>query len=167
VNDKTLRQAAVQRHLAAHTAGSQAELVELLAREGFDTTQTTVSRDLEELGAVKLRDRLGRMVYALSTDQPYASVDDVGRALRQFALRMTPSANLLVLHTPPGHAHMVASTLDRAGLREVVGTITDDDTIAVIAREDVGGRALLAVLEELMGDPAAAGRRHGSDADDR
>ena len=149
--DKELRHATVKRLLAEHAASNQPELVDLLAKEGIDTTQATVSRDLEELGAVKLRDRGGRMVYALATDQPFASQEDVGRALRQFVLRMTPSGPLLVLHTPPGHAHMVASTIDRAGLPEVVGTIAGDDTIAVIAREDVGGRALLTALESVMG----------------
>ena len=122
---------------------SQAQLVELLADAGVEATQATVSRDLEEIGAVKVR---GRRRASRSTPCPscpkdrVAPEDHLRRVLGEWVVEVAASANLVVVRTPPGSAHVVASALDRAALPEIVGTVAGDDTILVVAAERVGGR---------------------------
>ncbi len=132
---------------------SQGQLVELLAGEGVSATQATVSRDLEDLGAIKVRVPGGETVYAvpeLPKDQ-VAPEDHLRRVLGDWVVEVASSANLVVLRTPPGSAHVVGSALDRAGLAEVIGTVAGDDTVLVIAREDVGGAEVADQLRELAG----------------
>ena len=128
--------------------------MDLLAREGFGAAQATVSRDLEEIGAVKVRvPGLERLVYAvpeLPRDQ-IAPVDHLRRVLGEWVVDIATSGNLVVLRTPPGSAHVVASALDRAGLEGAIGTVAGDDTVLVVAAEHVGGEALGNQLEEIAG----------------
>ncbi|HZU78849.1 MAG TPA: arginine repressor [Acidimicrobiales bacterium] len=150
---KTQRQHRVTRLLETHAVTSQAQLVELLAAEGFDATQTTVSRDLEELGAVKVRVPGGETVYALP-ELPVHQVapeDHLRRVLGEWVAEVAHSANLVVLRTPPGSAHVVGSALDRSGFDGVVGTVAGDDTVLVVAAEDLGGAALAARLADVAG----------------
>ena len=142
---------------------SQAELAELLASDGLRVTQTTLSRDLDELGAVKIRDRGGDLVYAVPAEggdptPRLATLDgQAGGRLPRLAAELLvsadASANLVVLRTPPGAAQFLASALDRAGLPEVVGTIAGDDTVMVIARGPEGGADLARKLLHLAGKP--------------
>ena len=91
--------------------------MELLAAEGVEATQTTVSRDLEELGAIKVRVPGGETVYALP-ELPVRQVapeDHLRRVLGEWVVEVAHSANLVVLRTPPGSAHVVGSALDRSG----------------------------------------------------
>jgi len=125
---------------------SQTELAELLAADGFGVTQATLSRDLEELGAVKLRGTDGAApAYLIPEDgNPVLRPAEQAparlvRLLRELLTGAEASGNLVVLRTPPGAAQFLASALDRSGLPEVVGTIGGDDTILVIAREIPGG----------------------------
>ena len=149
------RQARVVALLAAREVHSQAELAALLAEEGIDVTQATLSRDLEELGAVKLRGADGGTgVYVVPEDgSPVRGVcggtERLSRLLGDLLVSTDASANLAVLRTPPGAAHYLASAIDRAALTEVVGTIAGDDTIFVVAREPDSGAQLAALFENI------------------
>lgn len=150
---KVRRQHLITKLLEAHAVTSQGQLVELLADEGVQATQTTVSRDLEDLGAIKVRVAGGETVYAIP-DMPseqIAPTDHLRRVLGEWVAEVIASGNLVVVRTPPGSAHVVASALDRAGLAEIVGTVAGDDTILVVAAEEVGGSKAAALLLELAG----------------
>jgi transcriptional regulator of arginine metabolism len=128
--------------------------VELLGHEGIAATQATVSRDLEDIGAVKVRvpghDRLVYAVPELPKDQ-IAPLDHLRHVLAEWVVEVAVSGNLVVLRTPPGAAHVVASALDRSGHEGVVGTVAGDDTVVVVAAEELGGETLRRQLEEFTG----------------
>ena len=150
---KTQRQHRITRLLEAHAVTSQGQLVELLSAEGLEATQTTVSRDLEELGALKVRVPGGETVYALP-ELPVRQVapeDHLRRVLGEWMAEVAHSGNLVVLRTPPGSAHVVGSALDRSGFPGVVGTVAGDDTVLVVAAEEVGGAELAGRLTEVAG----------------
>lgn len=149
---RTARHARIVELIRERAIRSQSELAELLASEGVQVTQATLSRDLEELGAVKVRGGDGPAVYVIPEDgnpplrpaeQPPARLV---RLLRELLTGVDSSGNIAVLRTPPGAAQFLASALDRAGLPDVVGTIAGDDTIFVVAREAAGGAELAAKL---------------------
>jgi transcriptional regulator of arginine metabolism len=149
------RQARIVAILSNNPVRSQTELAALLAAEGIDATQATLSRDLEELGAVKLRAADGGAgVYVVPEDgNPVRGVsggtDRLSRLLGELLVSTDASGNMAVLRTPPGAAHYLASALDRASLPDVVGTIAGDDTILVVAREPLSGAELAAKIESL------------------
>ena len=150
---KNQRQHRISRLLEHNAVGSQAELVELLAAEGVVATQATVSRDLEDLGAVKVRVPGGETVYAIPevTKDRLAPEDHLRRVLGDWVVEVAYSANLVVVRTPPGSAHVVASALDRSGLEGMLGTVAGDDTIVVVAAESISGAGLASVLSTLAG----------------
>ena len=126
---------------------SQTELGALLQAEGVITTQATLSRDLEELGALKLRGvDGGAPVYVIPEDgSPRPMAGGTSRLARLFSellLSHEASGNLVVLRTPPGAAQFLASAIDRAALVDVIGTIAGDDTILVVARAGLPGEEL-------------------------
>ena len=150
---KPQRQHRITQLLEHHQVRSQAELVELLSASGVAATQATVSRDLDDLGAVKVRVRGGETAYAipeLPVDQ-VAPEDHLRRVFSDWVVEVAPSANLVVLRTPPGSAHVVGSALDRAGLDGVMGTVAGDDTLFVVVTEDLGGAAMATTLRDLAG----------------
>jgi transcriptional regulator of arginine metabolism len=150
---KTQRQHRVIQILEQNAVASQSQLVQLLADAGLDATQATVSRDLEEIGAVKVRAAGGESIYAvpeLPKDR-VAPGEHLRRVLGDWVVEVAASANLVVVRTPPGSAHVVASALDRASLPEIVGTVAGDDTIMVVASERVGGAKLARRLSSLAG----------------
>jgi transcriptional regulator of arginine metabolism len=150
---KTQRQQRIVRVLEHHAVTSQGQLVELLAEDGIVATQATVSRDLEDLGAVKVRVPGGETVYAipqLPKDQT-APEEHLRRVMGDWVAEIAHSANLVVVRTPPGSAHVVGSALDRSGLPGIVGTVAGDDTILVVATERLGGAKLAKKLSELAG----------------
>jgi transcriptional regulator of arginine metabolism len=153
---KTQRQHRVSQLLEKEIVTSQAELVRLLALQGVEATQVTASRDLEELGAVKVRRPGGALVYALAGAAKDRLAPDVHlrRVLGEWVADVTSSANLVVVRTPPGCAHVVASALDRAGLPEVIGTVAGDDTVLVIAAEGQKGSGLARKLARMAGQPS-------------
>jgi transcriptional regulator of arginine metabolism len=150
---KPQRQHRLARLLERHAVASQAQAVELLAADGVLATQATVSRDLEELGAVKVRVPGGEMVYAIPehAKDRIAPEDHLKRVFGDWVVEVSHSANLVVLRTPPGSAHVVASAIDRAGLRDVVGTVAGDDTLMVVVSERVGGARVARRLRGLAG----------------
>ncbi len=139
--------------LEEHAVTNQVQLVDLLAAEGIEATQGTVSRDLELLGTVKVRSRGGDAVYALpeSPTQALVPEDHLRRVVGEWVVEVASSGTLVVLRTPPGSAHVVGSALDRSGYRGVVGTVAGDDTVLVVAEEGIGGAALADALAELAG----------------
>ena len=150
------RHARIIEILSTHQVRSQSELQRLLAEEGVDATQATLSRDLYELGAVKLRAADGGAgVYVVPEDgSPVRGVsggtDRLGRLVSDLLVSTDSSGNLAVLRTPPGAAHYLAAALDRARLPDVVGTIAGDDTIFVVAREPLDGAELARRIEGLV-----------------
>jgi transcriptional regulator of arginine metabolism len=150
---KTQRQHRIGELIAAHGVHSQAELVERLAADGVVATQATVSRDLDELGAIKVRGPEGVSVYAVP-DLPFAqrgTDDRLRRTLADWVVEVGASANLVVLRTPPGSAHVVGAALDRARMSGVLGNVCGDDTVLVIALDPTGGAELARRLCELAG----------------
>jgi transcriptional regulator of arginine metabolism len=131
---------------------SQGELAELLAESGVRVTQATLSRDLVELDAIKVRAPSGALVYAVPAEggdrRPAAPVETAAAANRlarlcgELLVSADASANLVVLRTPPGAAQFLASAFDKAEFPEVLGTIAGDDTVLVIGREPQGGDEL-------------------------
>ena len=150
---KPQRQHRVARLLEEQAVSSQAQLVELLAADGVVATQATVSRDLEELGAVKVRIPGGAMAYAVPehAKDSTAPDDHLRRVMGEFVVDVAHSANLVVLRTPPGSAHVVASALDRAGLSDVLGTVAGDDTVVVVCSEQAGGSRIASDLASFAG----------------
>ena len=150
---KPQRQHRIARLLEEQAISSQAQLVELLAGDGVVATQATVSRDLEELGAVKVRIPGGTMAYAIPEHAKTvaASDDHLRRVMGDFVVEVAYSANLVVLRTPPGSAHVVGSALDRSGLPDIVGTVAGDDTILVVCAEHAGGDKVAGTLAGLAG----------------
>jgi transcriptional regulator of arginine metabolism len=150
---KTQRQHRIAKLLESETVTSQAHLVELLAAGGVMATQATVSRDLEDLGAVKVRIAGGDTVYALPElpKDRLVPEEQLRRVLGEWVVEIAKSANLVVLRTPPGSAHVVASALDRATLPGVLGTVAGDDTVLVVAAENVGGEKVARRLQALCG----------------
>ncbi len=145
---------------------SQSELAALLAGEGIETTQATLSRDLEELGAVKLRGVDGGTgSYVIPEDghpRPMAGgTERLARLLGELLLSYDSSGNIAVLRTPPGAAQFLASAIDRAAPEGIIGTIAGDDTILLVARDGLTGAEIGA---QLAGYAAGAGT--GQDRDD-
>lgn len=139
---------------------SQTELLGLLELDGISATQATLSRDLDELGAVKLRGvDGGAPIYRIPEDggpRPMTGgTGRVGRLIGELLVSWTSSGNLAVLRTPPGAAQFLASAIDRAGFDEVAGTIAGDDTILVVAREGLAGADVGGFLMTVVGQDAA------------
>jgi transcriptional regulator of arginine metabolism len=165
---KASRHAWVAATLADRPVRSQEELARLLAERGMPVTQATLSRDLEEIGAVRVRAGDGSLVYALPEEpggpgsrpggvgggtEP-ASGPRLSRTASELLISAEASANMVVLRTPAGAAQFLASVLDHAAWPSILGTVAGDDTVLVIARDPSGGEALAAQLLAL------AERRH-------
>jgi transcriptional regulator of arginine metabolism len=149
---KAARHARIVAVLAEQQVRSQAELAALLDASGVHVTQATLSRDLDELGAVKLRSPDGGLpVYVVPRDDALMTaraLDDdpphrLARLLAELLVSADASGNLIVLRTPSGAANFLASAIDRARLPEVLGTVAGDDTILVIAQDVAGAPALV------------------------
>ena len=151
--NKPQRQHRIASILTDHAVASQPQLVELLAADGVTATQATVSRDLEDLGAIKVRVPGGETVYAIPAlpSEQRAPEDHLRRVFGDWVVEVAHSGNLVVLRTPPGSAHVVGSALDRSGLPEVLGTVAGDDTLIVVVTEEAGGAAVARQLADLAG----------------
>ncbi|MGS0687224.1 arginine repressor [Nakamurella sp. GG22] len=148
---KAARHGRITELIRDHPVRSQGELLTLLSDSGFSVTQATLSRDLEELGAVKLRGvDGGATVYRIPEDggpRPMVGgTSRLARLLGDLLLSYQASGNLAVLRTPPGAAQFLASAIDRASLADVIGTIAGDDTILVVARDGLTGADVGATL---------------------
>lgn len=169
---KAARHSRIVELLGRHNVRSQPELARLLAEDGFAVTQTTLSRDLDELGAVRIRDDSGELAYAVPgeggdrTPRTGAGDGDLELRLARLAAECLVSAdaadNLVVLRTPPGAAQFLASAVDRAGLPGILGTIAGDDTVLLICRDREAGPALAARLLDLGGPGQRRSQSNGS-----
>lgn len=148
---KATRQAKIIGLLEQHSVRSQSELAELLLADGVSATQATLSRDLVEVGALRVRGAGGHLVYAVPGDggdrtpqlAEFAGFEArLARVCGEVLVSAEASANLVVLRTPPGAAQYFASAIDRVAWEEILGTIAGDDTILVISRHPAGGGAL-------------------------
>ena len=153
MSSKVQRQQAVAKLVGKHAVSNQVQLVDLLAEEGIVATQATVSRDLDDLGAVKVRVPGGETVYAIPEYEPnrLAPEDQLRRVMGEWVAEVRRSGDLVVLRTPPGCAHVVASALDRSGLEGILGTVAGDDTLLCVAEPELGGEGLAAHLRDLAG----------------
>jgi len=146
---KSARQQKIAELLARHPVRSQTELGDLLARAGLHVTQATLSRDLLELDAVKVRAAEGFLVYAVPAEggdrtpragaETGASEARLARLCTDLLVSAQATGNLVVLRTPPGAAPLLASAVDKAEMHDVLGTIAGDDTVLVIVDHDRGG----------------------------
>ena len=153
MSSKFDRQGAILRLVDDRKLATQAEVAEALRDHGFEAVQTTVSRDIAQLGLVKIRDGEGRLVYALPGAADLDRMSELAAALRRWATGVEATSGLVVLRTPPGYANALAFAIDAAALPEVAGTIAGDDTIFLAAREGTTGAELAEQLRHhLDGD---------------
>ena len=150
---KTQRQHRISELLDRELISTAAQLVTRLQGEGISATQATVTRDLQELGTIKVRDEHGsrRIVIATAAKMSSAPADHLRRMMGEWVVSVESSDNLVVVRTPPGCAHVVASALDRSALDGVLGSVAGDDTILVIAAAHRGGAVLAADFRALAG----------------
>ncbi|MER5650394.1 arginine repressor [Streptosporangium sp. NPDC002524] len=159
---KETRQAYVRDVLAHHAVRSQTELARHLAARGLRVAQATISRDLLEIGAVRLRAPDGRLVYVApkpgsgrgaAVESPDARLT---RLARKLLVSVDTSNNVVILHTPPGAARYLASAVDQVHWHCVLGTVAGDDSVVVVSRDPGGGRDLAARLLGLLDGAASA-----------
>jgi len=143
---KTARHARIAGILAQTRVRSQDELAAILGEHGVRVGQATLSRDLEELGAVRLRGPSGALVYALPGETVLGTLP---RVVGELLVSAEASANLVVLRTPAGGAQLLASAVDHAGWPSILGTVAGDDTVLVIARDPAGGDGVAQALLRL------------------
>jgi len=148
------RQRAIADLLRREPIASQEEVTARLAQAGYEVTQATVSRDLEQLGAVKVK-RGGSLRYRLPDeigDSDWAAAR-LGRILAEWVLSIETSGHMLVLKTPPGSAHIVGVALDQAKLPEIAGTICGDDTLFVALKDEIDAGAMARHFRKLIQEP--------------
>lgn len=142
-NNANSRKSLVANLISSGKISSQSDLVKALKKSGFVVTQGTASRDLEDIGAIRVRNSKGEMVYALTDNQP---ISTKGTFPSELVLTVTPSGNLVVIRTPIAAAQMLASAIDglsQSGkLASAIGTVAGDDTVIVVADTAAGGSAL-------------------------
>ena len=139
---KVARQEIIKDWITQGSIHSQIEIVDRLKNSGFDVTQATVSRDLEEIGAVRGRDSQGDPNYRINQESIDEPLSKVSRLISDLLVDVKSSGNLTVLRTPPGGAQLLASALDRASrsgtIPEIIGTIAGDDTVLVVSSQADG-----------------------------
>jgi transcriptional regulator of arginine metabolism len=142
--------------IKAGKISSQGDLVRELKKAGYSVTQTTASRDLEEIGAVRSRGADGEALYSISESDD----GSLARSMplpADLILSVEASGNLAVVRTPPGGAQLLASSLDHSGIKSIIGTIAGDDTVLVVSRKASGGTELAKELLSYRG--SKKGRR--------
>jgi transcriptional regulator of arginine metabolism len=144
------RHAAILRILREHPVSTQTELAEALHAAGHDVVQTTVSRDIHELGLIKVRDADGRLVYAPPEAAEAERVDAITAAFARWALDVEPSGNLVVVLTPHGYASPLAQAIDVARHPRIAGTIAGENTVLLVAREGTTGAKLAEEIRASM-----------------
>lgn len=138
---RSARQAQVGRIISTHKVSSQRQLIELLTAEGVEITQATLSRDLVDIGARKVRTD-GEVYYSVSDEVRIDGPDKLRRVLSELLVATDYSSNIAVLRTPPGAAQYLASILDRSEVTQLAATIAGDDTVFALAREPMTGSEL-------------------------
>jgi transcriptional regulator of arginine metabolism len=149
---RTARHGRIVDILGRQPVRSQSQLAKLLADDGLSVTQATLSRDLDELGAVKIRTNNGELIYAVPSEGGYRTPraplgesvkeERMQRLAAELLISAEASANLVVIRTPPGAAQFLASAIDQAEVYDILGTIAGDDTVVLISRDPTGGQTL-------------------------
>jgi transcriptional regulator of arginine metabolism len=134
------RHAAILRLVHEQPLSTQTELADALRREGYEVVQTTVSRDIHELGLIKVRHASGRLVYAFPEDGAYS--EELSEALTRWALTVEASGNLVVMTTPYGYASALAQAVDVARHPHIAGTIAGENTVLLVSRDPLTGAEL-------------------------
>jgi transcriptional regulator of arginine metabolism len=142
------RQTAILELVSERALSTQAEVAAALRGEGFDVVQTTVSRDIADLGLVKVRAPNGRLVYAPPGTTDTDRLRALAGAIRRYAIAAEAAGNLVVLSTPSGYANALAQAIDESGHPGIAGTLAGDNAILVVARD---GTPAAVLREELMG----------------
>ena len=142
---KERRHRAIADLIRSNALSSQEELADRLGSLGFAVTQATISRDLEHIGAVKVR-RDGQLSYAMPDEVPSGAAQRLASLFRDWVRSVEPAATMVVIKTPPGTAHLVGVALDQSDLPEIAGTICGDDTIFIACRSAADADALAARL---------------------
>jgi transcriptional regulator of arginine metabolism len=146
-NDRAKRRQRLIELLREGLEGTQEEIRERLASDGFDTTQATISRDLDDVGAVRRHDN-GRTIYGLDkTNGPPVGFGK--RVIAELVVSVAVSDNLVVVRTYPGMAPSVGAVLDQAGVSGILGTVAGDDTVLVVADSKTGGKRVAKAIESL------------------
>ena len=145
---KERRQQAIADLIRSHVLSSQEELAERLGSLGFAATQATISRDLEQIGAMKVR-RDGHLSYTLPSPARSGATPRLAAVFRDWVRSIEPAASMVVIRTPPGSAHIVGVVLDQSELPEIAGTICGDDTIFVACRSSAKATELSAQLQAM------------------
>ncbi|CAA9249069.1 MAG: Arginine pathway regulatory protein ArgR, repressor of arg regulon [uncultured Arthrobacter sp.] len=167
---KTARQARITALLTAQSVRSQGELAALLAADGVQVNQATLSRDLVELGAVRIRGRDGALVYAVPGEgggrAPQTGLTQeildarLARLCAELLVTAEASANLVILRTPPGAANFLALAIDHSVMPSVLGSIAGDDTVMLVTRDPNGGAEVAERFLNYARDPLGAGDPH-------
>ncbi len=144
------RQGTILRLVQQQHLSTQAEVAGALRDQGIDAVQATVSRDITQLGLVKVRNAEGRLVYALPGAADLDRIEELAAALRRWMGEPVPSGTTLVIKTPRGFAAALADALDTAGLPEVAGTLAGDNTVFVACRDGVTPAELSVELHSLL-----------------
>jgi transcriptional regulator of arginine metabolism len=158
INSVSARRLAAISAIGTGRIHSQDDLVQALKKAGYPVTQATASRDIEEIGAVRIRNQKGEMVYSIAED----SDSSLARSMplpQELILSVDASGNLAVVRTPPGGAQLLASSLDHSGIKEIIGTIAGDDTVLVVSKSATGGSALARELLAFAGKSRTKKRR--------
>jgi transcriptional regulator of arginine metabolism len=140
--NRAQRHAAILRLVDDRPIGTQTELAEALRSAGHEVVQTTVSRDIHELGLIKIRHGSGRLVYAPPRAAEAGMNEALSVALGRWALAIEPSGNLVVVTTPHGYASPLAEAIDVGHHPRIAGTIAGENTVLLIAREPATGAQL-------------------------
>lgn len=147
---KPKRQQAILGLLGRERLASQLEIRRRLASMGIDATQSTISRDIEELGLARVHDAEGTRYVVPGDEGSYGPMALLRHLLDEFALSFVASDAGLIVRTSPGAAAALAEGLDRAGLDGVAGTIAGDNTILILGREGVDAHAIERSLDRMM-----------------
>ncbi|HBZ62971.1 MAG: arginine repressor [Ilumatobacteraceae bacterium] len=153
MSTKVQRQQLIAKIVSSQNVTSQPKLRELLKKKGIKATQATVSRDLEDLGAVKVRTASGETTYAIPEFEPdrLSPPDQLKRVLAEWVADVQYNEPIVVVRTPPGCAHVVASALDRSRLQGLLGTVAGDDTMLCVANSSYSAKRLAKDIKQLAG----------------
>jgi transcriptional regulator of arginine metabolism len=157
---KQSRQAEILRLIEHRDISTQAEVVAALGEATIEAAQATISRDIAELGLVKVRGDGRRMIYAVPGTKDNDRIVVLSRALRRWASAIRGSCNLVLIDTPAGYASALAQVIDEAGHPDVLGTIAGDNTVLVVADDRVTGNQLATELLTLSNPAATCRAQH-------
>lgn len=148
---KTRRQMKIQELITNEIIRTQEELVERLLQEGFNVTQATISRDIKEMGLVKIPGPNDEYRYSIPGVHPVSYQERLKRMCREVVISFDSSENIVVIKTIPGNAQALAHVLDNAGWKEVIGSVAGDDTIFLVVKPKDETEKIVKRLTDLIG----------------